>query len=84
MDRRADYGCGDVSDCGGSGLRGRGTLEECGPDVAIRYNNVVLMWLVRDLCADQLDEEKDRDEEEENNVLMARCVGEQKEYNNSD
>ena len=80
MDRRADYGCGDVSDCAGSGLRGRGTLEECGPDVAARCNKVVLTRLVRDACLDRLDEEKDWDEEEESNVVMARCVGEQKEY----
>ena len=64
----------------GSGLRGRGTLEECGPDVAVRCNNVVLTWLVRDACLNRLDEEKDWDEEEESNVVMARCVWEQKEH----
>ena len=58
----------------GSGLRGRGTLEECGPDVAVRCNNVVLTWLVRDACLNRLDEEKDWDEEEESNVVMTRCV----------
>ena len=65
----------------GSGLRGRGTLEECGPDVAVPCNNVVLTWLVRDACGDRLDEEKDWDKEEESNVVMTLCVGEQKEYN---
>lgn len=64
----------------GSGLRGRGTLEERGPDVAARCNNVVLTWLVSDACVDRLDEEKDWDEEEESSVVMVRCVGEQKEY----
>ena len=63
-----------------SGLRRRGTLEECGPDVAVRCNNVVLTWLVRDACVDRLDEEKDWDEEDESDVVMARCVGKQKEY----
>jgi hypothetical protein len=61
-------------------LRGRGALEERGSDVAVRCNNVVLTWLVRDACVDRLDEEKDWDEKEESNVVMARCVGEQKEY----
>ena len=61
-------------------MRGRGTLEECRPNVAARCNKVVLTRLVRDACLDRLDEEKDWDEEEESNVVMARCVGEQKEY----
>ena len=61
-------------------MRGRGTLEERGSDVAARYNNAVLTWFVRDACVDQRDEEKDWDEEEESNVVMARCLGEQKEY----
>jgi hypothetical protein len=64
----------------GSGLRGRGTLEERGPDVAVRCNNVVLTWLVRDACVDRLDEEKYWEEEEESSIVMARCVGKQKEY----
>ncbi|HMH15867.1 MAG TPA: hypothetical protein VK578_22400 [Edaphobacter sp.] len=64
----------------GSGLRRRGTLEERGPDVAVRCNNVVLTWLVRDACVDRLDEDKYWDEEEESSVVMACCVGEQKEY----
>ena len=54
----------------GSGLRGRGTLEECGPDVALRCNNVV----GKDACVDRLDEEKGWDEQEESNVVMVRCV----------
>jgi hypothetical protein len=45
----------------GSGLRGRRTLEEDGPDVVIRCNNVVLTWLVRDGVIDPLDEEEDGD-----------------------
>jgi hypothetical protein len=48
--------------------------------VAARCNNVVVTWLGRDACVDRLDEEKDWDEEEESNVVMARCLGEQKEY----
>ena len=64
----------------GSGLRGRRTLEEGKPNVVFRCDSVVLTWLVRDACVDRLDEEKDWDEEEESNVVMARCVGEQKEY----
>jgi hypothetical protein len=64
-----------------SGLRGRGTLEECGPDVAVRCNNVLRARLVRDACLDRLDKEKDWDEEEEeSSVVMDGCVGEQKEY----
>jgi hypothetical protein len=63
-----------------SGLRGRGTLEECGPDVAVRCNNVLRTRLVRDACLDQLDKEKDWDEEEESSVVMDGCLGEQKEY----
>jgi hypothetical protein len=60
-----------------SGLRGRRTLEEGGPYVGIRCNNVVLTWLVRDGTSDPLDEEKDRDQEEEDGVVMVGCVGEQ-------
>jgi len=30
----------------GSGLRGRGTLEEGGPNVVVKCKNVVLTWLV--------------------------------------
>ena len=61
-------------------MRGRGTLEECGPDVAARCNSVVLTRLVRDACVDRLDEEKEWDEEEESNVVKVRCVWEQKEH----
>jgi hypothetical protein len=46
VNRRANQGCGDVSDCGRSGFGGRRTLEECGPNVVVRCNNVVLTWLV--------------------------------------
>jgi hypothetical protein len=62
-----------------SGLRGRRTLEEGGPNVAVRCNNVVLTWLVRDAGLDRLDEKEDGDEEEEGRVVMVRCVGEDKE-----
>ena len=48
-----------------SGLRGRRTLEEGGPYVVVRCNNVVLTWLVRDGRVDPLDEEEDGYEEEE-------------------
>jgi hypothetical protein len=50
---------------GRSGLRGRRTLEEGGPYVVVRCNNVVLTWLVRDRRVDPLDEEEDGNEEEE-------------------
>jgi hypothetical protein len=49
----------------GSGLRGRRTLEESGPYVAVRCNNVVLTWVVRDESIDPLYEEKDGGKEEE-------------------
>jgi hypothetical protein len=72
-------GCGDVSDCGRSDLRGRRTLEEGGPYVVVRCNNVVLTWLVRDGRVDPLDEEEDGDEEEESGGVMIVCVGEDEE-----
>jgi hypothetical protein len=40
------------------------TLEEGGPNVVVRCNNVVLTWLIRDGSVDPFEEE--RDEEEEN------------------
>jgi hypothetical protein len=49
----------------GSGLRGRRTLEESGPNVVVKCNNVVLTWLVWDGSIDPLDEEEDGDQEEE-------------------
>jgi hypothetical protein len=64
----------------GLGLRGRRTLEEGGPYVVVRCNNVVLTWLVRDACFDRLEEEENGDEEEENSGVMVCCVGDQKEY----
>jgi len=63
-----------------SGLRRRGTLEECGPDVVVRCDNVLRARLVRGACLDRLDKEKDWDEEEESSVVMNGCLGEQKEY----
>jgi hypothetical protein len=59
-----------------SGLRGRGTLEEGGPDVVVRCNNMVGTWLVRDARVDQFDEEEQRDEEEDGDGVMIRCVRE--------
>jgi hypothetical protein len=62
-----------------SGLRGRRTLEEGGPYVVVRCNNVVLTWLVRDGRVDPLDEEEDGYEEEESGGVMIVCVGEDEE-----
>jgi hypothetical protein len=62
----------------GSGLRGRRTLEEGGPNVVVRCNNVVLTWLIKDRPIDQLEEEEDGDEEEEGGAVMIGCVGKQK------
>jgi hypothetical protein len=64
----------------GSGLRGRRTLEESGPNVVVKCNNVVLTWLIRDGSIDPLDEEEDGDQEEEGGGVMVRCVWKQKEY----
>jgi hypothetical protein len=80
----ANQGAAMFSDCGESGLRGRGTLEEGGPNVAIWCKNVVLTWLVRDDLIDPLDEEEDRNQEEEGCSVMIRCVGEQEEYYGDD
>jgi hypothetical protein len=63
----------------GSGLRGRRTLEEGGPNVAVRCKNVVLTWLVRDGAINPLDEDEDRDQEEEGSAWMVRCLWEQEE-----
>jgi hypothetical protein len=68
----------------GSGLRGRRTLEEGGPDVAVRCNNVVLTWLIRDGSIDQLDEEEDWDQEEESGGVMVRCVWEDKDQDSDE
>jgi hypothetical protein len=65
---------------GRSGLRGRRTLEEGGPYVVVRCNNVALMWPERDACFDRLDEEEDGDEEEEGGGVIVRCVGEDEEH----
>jgi hypothetical protein len=64
---------------GRSGLRGRRTLEERGPYVVVRCNNVVLAWLIRDACFDRLDEEEDGGEEEEGGGVMIGCVREGEE-----
>jgi len=63
----------------GSGLRGRRTLEECGPDVVVRCNNAVLRWLVSARFFDYGGEEEEGDEDEESGGVMVRYVGEQKE-----
>jgi hypothetical protein len=55
---------------GRSGLRGRGTLEESGPNVVVRCKNVVSSWLISARLFDQGDEEKDWDEEEEGGVMI--------------
>jgi hypothetical protein len=46
-------------------LRGGRTLEEAGPNLVVRCNNVVLTGLIRDGASDQLEEEEGGDEEEE-------------------
>jgi hypothetical protein len=68
----------------GSGLRGRRTLEEGGPNVVVWCNCVVGSWLVRDTCVDRFDEEEDRDEKEEEGGVMICCVGEEKEGDRND
>jgi hypothetical protein len=80
VDRRANHGCGDVSDCERLGLRGRRTLEERGPNVVVRCNNVVFSWLIGARFFDQCGEEEEWDEKEEGDGVMVCCVGEQKEY----
>ena len=64
---------------GRSGLRGRRTLEEGGPYVVVRCNNVVSTWLIRDGSSDPLNEEEDGDEEEEGGAVMVGCVREDEE-----
>ena len=46
-------------------MRGRRTLEEAGPNLVVRCNDVVLAGLIRDGASDQLEEEEGGDEEEE-------------------
>jgi hypothetical protein len=46
-------------------LRGRRTLEEAGPNLVVRCNNVVLKWPIRDGAIDQFEEKESGDEEEE-------------------
>ena len=69
---------------GGSGLRGRRTLEEGGPNVEVWCKDVVLTWLVRDGSIDPLDEEEDRDQKEEGCSVMVRCLWEQEQYQGDD
>jgi hypothetical protein len=68
----------------GSDLRGRRTLEEGEPNVAVRCNNLILAWLVRARAVNPLDEEEDGNQEEENSVVMVRCGGENKEQDSED
>jgi hypothetical protein len=63
----------------GSGLRGRRTLEESGPNVVVRCNNVVLTWLIKDGSIDQHTEEEDWGEEEEDRSVMIHWVESEKE-----
>jgi hypothetical protein len=67
-----------------SGLRGRRTLEESGPNVGVRCNNVVLTWLISDGSIDPLDEQEDGNEEEESGGVMIGGVGEQKKQESED
>jgi hypothetical protein len=60
-------------------LRGRRTLEEGGPYVVVRCNNVVLAWLIRDACLDRFEEEEDGGEEEERRGVMVRRMGKDEE-----
>lgn len=46
-------------------MRGGRTLEEAGPNLGVRCNNVVLTGLIRDGVGNQLEEEEGGDEEEE-------------------
>jgi hypothetical protein len=75
VDRRANQGRDDVSDFGVSGLRGRRTLEEGGPYVVVRRNNVVSCRLINARYFDQGSEEEEWDEEEESGGVMVCRVG---------
>ena len=60
-------------------MRGRRTLEEGGPYVVVRCNNMVLARLIRDACLDRFEEEEDGDKEEECRGVMVRRMGKDKE-----
>jgi hypothetical protein len=66
------------SDCGRSGLRGGRTLEEAGPNLVVRCNNVVLTGLIRNGAGDQLEEKESWDEEEEGGGVVWK-VGEEED-----
>jgi hypothetical protein len=59
-------------------LRGGRTLEEAGPYLVVRCNNVVLTGLIRDGASDQLEEKEGGDEEEEG-VGVVWEVGEEED-----
>ena len=63
----------------GSGLRGRRTLKEGGPNVVVRRKDVVSSWLVRNARVNPFDEEEDGDKKKESGGVMICCVGEQEE-----
>jgi hypothetical protein len=75
----APNGAAAMFDLRGSGLRGRRTLEERGPYVVVRCNNVVLAWLIRDACLDRFEEEEDGDKKEEGRGVMVRRMGKDEE-----
>jgi hypothetical protein len=50
------------SDCWGSGLRGRRTLEEGVPNMGVRCKSVVAAWCIDDCCGDRFEEEEEWDE----------------------
>jgi hypothetical protein len=61
-------------------LRGRRTLEEGVPNVAAKYNAVVLTWRISDTGGDRFEEQEDGDEEkEEGGGVMIWGVREQQE-----
>ena len=59
-------------------MRGGRTLEEAGPYLVVRCNNVVLTGLIRDEASDQLEEKEGGDEEEEG-VGVVWEVGEEED-----
>ena len=59
-------------------MRGGRTLEEAGPYLVVRCNNVVLTGLIRDGASDQLEEKEGGDEEEEG-VGVVWEVGEEED-----